>query len=257
MSSAAQLRAWRHRALVHASYLVNLATPDPVAIERSIVRIGHELDAAARAFGAQRPQRPHRLAQGQWHRRGHRAGRRGARPDPRRRPADGGEPRLVLEDSAGQGGGIGVTIEELGAILDAAAARRRPVAAGHLPRHRAPVGRRLCHRRPDAIDELLDSVDRMLGPDGLAMIHLNDSRVRRGSRARPPRAHRRGVDRRTLAWVTWCGTRGWPRMPMILETPGMDSGWDAVNMARVRSLLAGGRSEPLPPAAFLARGDRT
>ncbi|MCY7419582.1 MAG: TIM barrel protein, partial [Chloroflexi bacterium] len=36
---------------VHASYLVNLATPDPVTWERSILRMAHELDAA-RSFGA-------------------------------------------------------------------------------------------------------------------------------------------------------------------------------------------------------------
>ncbi len=35
----AQLQTWRIDLLVHASYLVNLATPDPMAIERSIVRM--------------------------------------------------------------------------------------------------------------------------------------------------------------------------------------------------------------------------
>ena len=44
---------------------------------------------------------------------------------------------------------------------------------------------------------------------------------------------------------------------MILETPGMDTGWDAVNMARVRRLLADEPLDPLPPEAFLARGSRT
>ena len=46
-----QLHAWRIDLLVHASYLVNLATPDRTVLDRSIVRMGNELDAA-RGFGA-------------------------------------------------------------------------------------------------------------------------------------------------------------------------------------------------------------
>ena len=105
------------------------------------------------------------------------------------------------------------------------------------------------------IDDLLASVDRLLGPDGLAMIHLNDSRVRGGSR----------VDRHEHIGAGAIGADGLghlvrhPRLgtlPMILETPGMDAGWDAVNMARARSLLAGDPLEALPAEAFRVRGDR-
>ena len=82
------------------------------------------------------------------------------------------------------------------------------------------------------------------------MIHLNDSRVRRGSR----------TDRHEHIGAGAIGGDGLghllrhPRLaalPIILETPGMDSGWDAVNMARVRVLLAGRPLETLPPEAYL------
>lgn len=45
-------------------------------------------------------------------------------------------------------------------------------------------------------------------------------------------------------------------VPAYLETPGMDTGWDAVNMDRVRRLLAGVPLPDLPPEAYKARGER-
>ena len=38
--------------------------------------------------------------------------------------------------------------------------------------------------------------------------------------------------------------------------PGMDTGWDAVNMDRVRRLLRGEPLPALPPEAYRARGER-
>ena len=73
--------------------------------------------------------------------------------------------RLVLEDSAGQGGGIGVTIEELGAILDAAerhGADRSRLGICLDTAHLWGAGYALDD--PSAVDDLLDSVDRVLGP---------------------------------------------------------------------------------------------
>ena len=40
----------------------------------------------------------------------------------------------------------------------------------------------------------------------------------------------------------------------LLETPGMDEGYDAINMARARALAAGTALEPLPAGAFQLRG---
>jgi len=241
---------------VHASYLVNLATPDPVTFERSILRMGHELDAA-RAFGA----RALNVHIGSHKGSGVEAGIDRVGTALARilelRHADRVDPRLVLEDSAGQGGGVGVTIEELGAILDAAerhGADRSRLGICLDTAHLWGAGYALDD--PDAIDDLLAGADAALGPGGLAMIHLNDSRVRRGSR----------VDRHEHIGGGVIGISGLrhlvqhprlARLPVILETPGMDTGWDAVNMARVRSLLADARLDPLPPEAFLARGLRT
>ncbi len=250
------LAAGRIGLLVHASYLVNLAAPDPMVFERSILRMGRELDAA-RAFGASALNVHIGSHKGSGidvgiQRVGDALARiLGGRPD------DEDEPTLVLEDSAGQGGGVGVTLEELGAILDAAegqGADRSRLGICLDTAHLWGAGYRL--DEPIHIDELLDTVDARLGPDGLAMVHLNDSRVRRASR----------LDRHEHIGGGAIGEAGLghlirhPRLahiPVILETPGMDAGWDAVNMSRVRRLLAGGTLDALPPEAFLARGDRT
>ena len=42
----------------------------------------------------------------------------------------------------------------------------------------------------------------------------------------------------------------------IIETPGMEEGWDAVNLARARDLAAGRPLAPLPPSAFQTRSAR-
>ena len=88
------------------------------------------------------------------------------------------------------------------------------------------------------------------------MIHLNDSRVRRGSRA----DRHEHIGGGAIGGIGLGHLLRHPRlaaMPMILETPGMDIGWDAVNMARVRAPARGRTLGELPPEAFLARGDRT
>jgi hypothetical protein len=45
-------------------------------------------------------------------------------------------------------------------------------------------------------------------------------------------------------------------VPMFLETPGMDEGYDAVNMDRIRALVAGEALATLPAEAFALRGSR-
>ena len=44
-------------------------------------------------------------------------------------------------------------------------------------------------------------------------------------------------------------------MTYILETPGMEDGYDAVNLARAIDLAAGRSLAPLPPEAFELRRD--
>src|SRR5439155_17408489 len=88
-----------------------------------------------------------------------------------------------------------------------------------------------------------------LGLRRLEMVHLNDSRSERGSR----------TDRHEHVGAGRIGARGLahllthPRLrsvPFVLETPGMEAGYDAINLERCRALIAGVALDPLPPAAF-------
>ena len=46
-------------------------------------------------------------------------------------------------------------------------------------------------------------------------------------------------------------------LPTFLETPGMDTGYDQVNLERVRMLIEGERLPTLPPEAFEQRSSRS
>jgi deoxyribonuclease-4 len=244
--------------LVHASYLVNLASPDPEIHARSVERLRHEMAAAA-SLGASVVTTHVGSHRGSGVSAGiERTGDALAHILDEWSAVDGPVPRLVLEVSAGQGDGLGVTVEELGAILDAA--ERRGVGRDELgicldTAHLWATGHRL--DEPDAIDELVAQMDRILGPSAVALLHLNDSQVVRG--ARQDRHEHLGEGR--------IGERGlghlvrhprFARLPMVLETPDMADGWDAINVARAHALA---RGEPLvagvSPAPLSVRAEGT
>ena len=170
-------------------------------------------------------------------------------PDPTAPPA-----MLVLENSAGSGWGLGTNVTELAAIADAIA--KIGVRAGRVgfcldTAHAWGAGVDLAD--PAATDAFLADFDARIGIDRLVMVHLNDSRAERGSR----------TDRHEHVGAGRIGEAGMAhvlRHPLlthaayILETPGMDEGYDAINLARARALLEGRPLEPLPSGAFDLRG---
>ena len=145
---------------------------------------------------------------------------------------------------------------ELAGIAEAAAARG--IADARLgfcldAAHAWGAGIDLAH--PDETDAFLDDFDARIGLDRLVMVHLNDSKSERGSR----------MDRHEHIGAGQIGPVGLghllrhPRLGHVayyLETPGMDEGYDAINMARARDLLAGRPLADLPPEAMELRGSR-
>ncbi|MEZ0241307.1 MAG: deoxyribonuclease IV [Chloroflexota bacterium] len=246
---------------IHASYLVNLAGPERRFRRDSIAVLASEL-VAARAFGATLVN----VHTGSHRDTGVKAGiRRVAdgivealeRADAAEGPTEGGgglgsgeRPTLVLENASGGGWSIGSSIEELERVAEGAAARGVPEARLGFcldTAHAWGAGYRM--DAPESIDRLLDTVDRALGLARLVMVHLNDSRSEAGSR----------TDRHEHIGGGLIGARGLGHLlrhpavrhaTFILETPGMDEGYDAVNLRRARALLAGEALEPLPPEAF-------
>ncbi len=162
-------------------------------------------------------------------------------------------PLLVLENSAGTGFGLGTTVEELADILGAIADRgvdpsrvRFCLDMAHL----WGAGYRVSE--PDEVDAVIDAFDRRIGIGQLAMIHFNDSKAAFGSR----------FDRHEHVGAGRIGPAGMARMlvhPKLaavtyyIETPGMDVGYDAVNIARAYDLAAGRPLQDLPPAAMELR----
>ena len=237
--------------VVHASYLINLPGPAGPSWDRSVEVLSAEI-RMARAYGASLLNvhvgshlgaglevGAARLAEGV------------------RQALDAVEPgvgpRLLFENSAGSGDGMGRSVAELAVAFEAL--DRHGVAldgvgvcldTAHL------WGAGVDCAVPEAIDALFAECDERLGSGAVALIHLNDSRAALGSRL--DRHEHLGAGR--IGEVGLRHLVNHPRLadvPMVLETPGMDEGYDAINLARLRALLAGDPLPALSPEAPVRR----
>jgi deoxyribonuclease-4 len=268
---------------IHASYLVNLAGSNPDSFERSIDLLAHELHHAP-TFGA-RFVNVHigshlglgvtagleRLAEGirrtlhaadEWRQGGAAAdiaAPSAAAPD----DEDVGATRdevaarptmLVLENSAGSGGGLGTSVHELARIAAAVSALGIPDdRVGFCLDTAHAWGAGMDMGSPSAIDDLVATFDTRIGLERLVLVHLNDSRSERGSRT--DRHEHLGAGRIGPAGLAHVLCHpGLAHATFLLETPGMDEGYDAINLGRARALAAGMALEPLPDGAFGLRG---
>ncbi len=236
---------------IHGSYLINLAGPDPVTFQRSVTLLAAELRDAP-AFGA----RYVNVHIGSHRGTGVAAGTARLADGVQRVlrqvrfTSDAASTMLVLENSAGSGGGLGASVDELVGIADALEARG-------IERHEVGVCLDTAHAwgagidigDPVAIDATLVAFDARIGLDRLVMVHLNDSRSPLGSR----------LDRHEHLGAGLIGAAGLARVlrhpglahaTYYIETPGMDTGYDAINLTRARALAAGAPLDRLPEAAF-------
>jgi deoxyribonuclease-4 len=171
-------------------------------------------------------------------------------------PAGDARPAILLENSAGGGFALGTDLDELAAIaaaLDATGIARSDVGFCLDTAHAWGAGIDLSD--PDAIDSFLAGFDARIGLDRLRLVHLNDSASALGSRS--DRHQHLGAGR--IGAVGLGHLLRDPRLaglPVILETPGMEEGYDAVNVERARALLRSERLAELPPEAFQLRGSR-
>ena len=235
---------------IHAPYLVNLAGPEPDAFDRSVAVLVNELRVAA-SWGAQLVN----VHLGSHRGSGIDAGIAGVAAGLRRvfDEMDGaaGDVTLVLENGAGGGSGIGVTIDELARVEEA-------VAAAGVGRERFGYCLDIAHLwgagyamdDPAGVDEVFGAFDAAIGLGRLRMVHLNDSRSERGSRT--DQHEHLGAGRIGAAGLRRVLTHpGLEHVAYLLETPGTDDGYDLVNMDRARDLVAGRPLAELPPDAFL------
>ena len=246
---------------IHAPYLINLAGPDDEFYQRSVSVLANEL-AVAPGFGTRflnvhtGTHRGEPDGSVQRVAAGVARGLAEARARIEALPEVPELPVLVLENSAGGGGGIGTDVPELARIL--AVITDEGVADGQVgicldTAHLWGAGHPI--NTTEGVDRLVDDFSQEIGLERLAMFHLNDSKVALGSRQ----------DRHEHLGAGAIGPAGLARflthpdlrhVVYYLETPGMDAGYDAINAARAHDLAEGRRLADLPPEALPRAGLR-
>jgi deoxyribonuclease-4 len=218
--------------IAHASYLINLASPDRTLWRRSIDAFVAELYRAA-ALGLLCVV----LHPGAYTRSSHSRGlRRIIRAlDAIHAQTPEVKVRCLLETTAGQGTSIGWRFEHLAAILDGV---KDPDRLGicfdtcHVFAAGYPIGTNQDYRAT------MKALDEIVGLGRIKAFHLNDSRHGLGSRI--DRHEHIGHGRLGLApFRRLLHDRRFHKIPMYLETPkgrkgGLD--WDVINLKTLRGL---------------------
>jgi len=223
-------------AVAHASYLVNLASPDLSGRKQSCLAMIDELERCEGLGLAALIVHPGSYLDGS-----PQAGIRRIVASVNRvqRACAGYRCRILLETTAGQGTSIGYRFEQLAGILGGV---REPQRLG--------VCLDTCHlfaagydfRTDQSYAAMTDALGRIIGFENVHAVHMNDSKRELGSR----------VDRHEHIGKGKIGRAGFahfvndPRfagLPMILETPkgtdGRGSDLDVVNLKRLRGLIRG------------------
>ena len=220
--------------VAHASYLINLASPDTALRKRSVAAMVDELQRCE-ALG---------IVALVFHPGAHlsdtmEAGiKRVARSlDQVHRRCPGFRTTILLEATAGQGSAIGYRFAQLAAVLEVVGEPER-------------LGLCLdtCHlfaagydcRTPEGYESMIEELDSAIGLASVRCIHMNDSKRELGSR----------VDRHEHIGKGKIGKQGlahfvndprFAHVPMILETPkgkdGRGTNLDKVNLKRLKGLI--------------------
>jgi deoxyribonuclease-4 len=198
--------------VAHASYLINLGTPEPELRQRSIDAFGEELDRAEALGLAGVVIHPGCYTSGTEAGGLRLVARAVGRVLKARRH---GRALVILEHTAGQGTSLGWRFEQLARMIE--------YLGGHA---RVAVCLDTCHLWAAGYDlatekgyrETFESFDRLVGFDRLRVFHLNDSKKARGSR----RDRHDHIGKGTIGLEGFGRLLNDPRfgrLPMILETP--------------------------------------
>jgi deoxyribonuclease-4 len=217
----------------HASYLLNLATPDDALWRKSIEALVTELERCELL------KIPYLVLHPGGHiKSGVEAGiarvAQGLDIAHQRLPALAAQ--VAVEITAGQGTHLGSTFEEIKAIIDACQQSER-LAVCFDTCHALAAGYEF--RAPDSYQAMMAEFDRVIGLDKLKVIHVNDSQKDLSSR----------VDRHAHIGAGCIGLEPFgyflndPRLkkvPFLLETPVDDDPGDNMrNLEALRGLITG------------------
>jgi deoxyribonuclease-4 len=215
--------------LCHAVYLTNLASPDPVTYERSVSTLRNTTEVACGIGGHVVFHVGSHLGSGL------EAGLEHVVPALEHvLELCTDETWLLMENSAGAGGTIGRSIEELATIHE------------RLGRHpRLGICLDSCHlfvsgvdvTDPAALDACLDEVDTSIGLDKLRALHVNDSAMPLGSnRDRHANVLEGELGEKLGVFLANPRLQG---LPAVLETAGSAGhGPDSTDIAKTKELQA-------------------
>jgi deoxyribonuclease-4 len=199
-------------AVAHASYLINLATPDPGLRAQSIAAFGEELDRAEALGLMGVVLHPGACTTGT--ETGALALVASALADllrERRRT----KTMVLLEQTAGQGASVGHRFEQLATIIDRAGGSKR-IGVCLDTCHLLAAGFDIVS--PRGYEATFTAFDRVVGLDRLRVFHLNDSKKPRGSRV--DRHEHIGHGEIGLApFRRLLNDARFAALPMLLETP--------------------------------------
>jgi deoxyribonuclease-4 len=135
---------------------------------------------------------------------------------------------LHVENTAGAGGTLGRTFEELAALIDGAGGGKR-LGACLDSCHLLASGYDI--RTADGLSDVLDEFDRVVGLDRLGSLHVNDSRTKLGSNVDRHAALGEG-ELDVQGCVAFLSEPRFDGLACIFEGPGVDGkGVEPVDMA--------------------------
>jgi deoxyribonuclease-4 len=201
--------------VVHTVYLLNCASEDEDIRAKSLASLTHSLRAGSalgahgvvlHAGSAKQSDVPRAIE---------RAGR-----TIRRALADSDGCELHLENTAGAGGTLGRSIEELAALVEASGAGAR-VGVCLDSCHLLASGYDI--RTPAGMDALVDQLRTHIGLERVRSLHLNDSQAPLGSN-RDRHANIGAGELGEGGCAAFLGTPSLQQLPCVLETPGEKHG---------------------------------
>jgi deoxyribonuclease IV len=197
--------------LIHAVYLLNCASEDPDIRAKSLaslthsLRVGHEIGASAVILHPGSAKTGHV---------GKAIARAGETIAQALTGSEGCE--LHLENTAGAGGTLGRSFEELAALIDAAGASERLgvcLDSCHLLASGYDI------RTPEKMGSVLRECQRLLGRGTVRSLHLNDSQTPLGSnRDRHANVGKGELGRKGCS--AFLSAPSIQKLPCVLETPG-------------------------------------
>jgi deoxyribonuclease-4 len=233
--------------VIHANYLINLASTDPVMRVRAIQAFHDDMLRATAlgadflvvhpgaARGADLPEAIRAVAEGLRH------AARGVRLADNFADMAGGGLRVLLENTSGMGSCIGARFSELRAILDQVP--ELPLGVCLDTAHAFEAGCDL--RTEQGLEHMLADLDGAVGLARVPIVHVNDSKTPLGSRVdRHEHIGRGQIGRKAFGCIlrhprlAAGGPGGLPGRAFILETP-IDAPGDDRRNVRVLWELAG------------------